>query len=77
MDRETARAVELEVAGKASDNALPWRLDLLRDRRAVSWRPSCRDWVPQLVGLGGRYYRDQDFYSCWISRSSFDFFSRQ
>jgi hypothetical protein len=34
-------------------------------------------WVPQLVGLRSRYHRDQDFYSCWISRSSFDFFSRQ
>jgi Transposase DDE domain len=27
--------------------------------------------------LRSRYHRDQDFYSCWISRSSFDFFSRQ
>jgi hypothetical protein len=30
-----------------------------------------------LALLRCRYHRDRDFYSCWISPSSFDFFSRQ
>ena len=65
------------VAGEASDvrYILP-HIEKSQLLRVNAWK--IEDiWVPQLVGLRSRYHRDQDFYSCWISRSSFDFFSRQ
>ena len=66
-----ARRVEVARPASHSSSLALLRIAAPRSRR------SCRDWVPQLVGLRSRYHRDQDFYSCWISRSSFDFFSRQ